>query len=81
MAVDTHVFRVAKRIGLASYTSKTPLMVEKELMEHLSIDHIQIANQWILLHGRYICTARKPACDKCPITNFCNYFQNNQYEI
>ncbi|TDG93366.1 endonuclease III [Cardinium endosymbiont of Culicoides punctatus] len=81
LAVDTHVFRVAKRIGLAPQSATTPLMVEKELMAHLPIKYIQSANQWILLHGRYICIARKPKCNACPITDFCDYFQNNPYAV
>ncbi|WP_339043964.1 endonuclease III [Cardinium endosymbiont of Tipula unca] len=81
LAVDTHVFRVSKRIGLASHSARPPLMVERELMAGLPVEYVQIANQWILLHGRYTCTARKPKCDQCAITNLCDYFQNNQYAI
>lgn len=81
LAVDTHVFRVSKRIGLVSQSARTPLMVERELMADLSVEYIQTANQWILLHGRYTCTARKPKCDQCAITDFCDYFQNNQHAI
>lgn len=78
MAVDTHVFRVSKRIGLACPQANTPLKVEKALMKNLSIDHVQIANQWLLLHGRHICLARKPLCQQCPITRFCNFFQKHK---
>ncbi len=81
LAVDTHVFRVAKRIGLASVGCKTPLMVERALMEQLPLEQVQLANQWILLHGRYICTARKPQCIACPITHFCAYFKENQIHL
>lgn len=81
LAVDTHVFRASKRIGLVSHSARTPLMVERELMEALPVEYVQTANQWILLHGRYTCTARKPKCDQCAITEFCDYFQNNQYAI
>lgn len=81
LAVDTHVFRVAKRTGLASCMAKTPLMVEKELMAQLPVRYIPIANRWIVLHGRYICTARKPQCARCPLTHFCLYCQNDQYKI
>ncbi|WP_243517565.1 MULTISPECIES: endonuclease III [unclassified Candidatus Cardinium] len=81
IAVDTHVFRVAKRTGLASCLAKTPLMVEKELMAHLPIQYIPIANRWIVLHGRYICKARKPQCEQCSLTTFCAYYQDNQHEI
>ena len=81
IGVDTHLFRVAKRIGLASSASKTPFKVEQELMRYLPIEQVQAANQWMLLHGRYICVARNPRCHQCTITNFCNYFQSNQHEI
>jgi len=77
IAVDTHVFRVAKRVGFVSDRLKTPLMVEKELMTQLPVQYIQIANRWMLLHGRYICKARKPKCHICAIIDWCNYFQNN----
>ncbi len=73
MAVDTHVFRVANRIGLTT-NSKTPLESEKELVKHLSDDVIPLAHHWLILHGRYICQARKPKCETCEITNFCKYF-------
>ncbi len=76
IAVDTHVFRVAKRTGLASYLATTPLMVEKELMEYLPIKYIRIANRWMVLHGRYTCKASKPQCQKCPLNTFCAYYQN-----
>ena len=71
IAVDTHVFRVSRRIGLVPPQAKTPLMVEKTLMHYLDKNYVQIANQWLILHGRYVCTARKPQCHKCPIINFC----------
>lgn len=75
MAVDTHVFRVSHRLGLVPKTAKTPLLVEKALVKHLSEDIIPRAHHWLILHGRYVCLARKPLCDKCPITNFCYYFE------
>lgn len=74
MAVDTHVFRVANRIGLTSKAS-TPLAVEKQLIQHLPKDTIAIAHHWLILHGRYICVARKPKCGECPITEFCKYYE------
>jgi len=74
MAVDTHVFRVANRLGLTN-NAKTPLASEKELIKHLSEDVIPLAHHWLILHGRYICMARKPQCDKCEITHFCKYFE------
>jgi endonuclease III len=73
MAVDTHVFRVANRIGLTN-NAKTPLESEKELVKNLSNDIIPLAHHWLILHGRYICQARKPKCEECQITNFCNYY-------
>lgn len=74
MAVDTHVFRVANRIGL-TYNAKTPLAAEKQLVKHLPEDTIAVAHHWLILHGRYICLARKPKCEECPITHFCKYFE------
>ncbi|MFD1631602.1 endonuclease III [Pseudopedobacter beijingensis] len=73
MAVDTHVFRVSNRIGLTT-NAKTPLAVEKQLVAHLPQDKIHIAHHWLILHGRYICLARSPKCDICPLTTFCKYF-------
>lgn len=73
MAVDTHVFRVANRIGLSN--GKTPLEVEKELVKNLPEETIHIAHHWLILHGRYICVARTPKCSICEITSFCKYFQ------
>jgi endonuclease-3 len=73
MAVDTHVFRVANRVGLAS--GKTPLAVEKELVTYLPRDTIYIAHHWLILHGRYVCVARSPKCSICEITSFCKYYQ------
>lgn len=73
MAVDTHVFRVANRIGLTK--GKTPLAVEKDLVKNLPEHTIAMAHHWLILHGRYICVARSPKCDKCDITYFCKYFE------
>ena len=74
MAVDTHVFRVANRIGLTS-NAKTPLAVEKQLVKYLPEETLAIAHHWLILHGRYICLARRPKCDECPITWMCKYFE------
>ncbi|WP_028298715.1 endonuclease III [Olivibacter sitiensis] len=74
MAVDTHVFRVADRIGLTS-NAKTPLAAEKQLVKYLPKDTLAIAHHWLILHGRYFCLARNPKCDVCPITYFCRYFE------
>ena len=73
MAVDTHVFRVANRIGL-TLNSKTPLETEKELMKHIPKELIPIAHHWLILHGRYTCLARKPKCDICELKTWCKYF-------
>jgi len=73
MAVDTHVFRVAKRIGLAN-KAKTPLDVEIRLSTNIPVELIRHAHHWFLLHGRYICKARKPLCDKCGLSGFCSYY-------
>jgi endonuclease III len=73
MAVDTHVFRVANRIGLVK--AKTPLEVEKQLIKNLPKDLIYIAHHWLILHGRYICVARKPKCDICGLRPVCKYYQ------
>ena len=78
MAVDTHVFRVSHRLGLVAPAAKTPLAVELELVKHLPKDLIAKAHHWLILHGRYICLARRPLCEKCPLTHFCLYFEKNQ---
>ena len=75
MAVDTHVFRVSKRLGLVTQTAKTPLEVEKQLVKHIPDEHIHKAHHWLILHGRYVCLARRPKCDKCRITHFCRYWE------
>lgn len=74
IAVDTHVFRVANRIGLTD-NAKTPLAVEKQLVKYLPKDTLAIAHHWLILHGRYICIARRPKCEECPITWMCRYFE------
>lgn len=77
MAVDTHVFRVSKRLGLVTQTAKTPLEVEKQLVRHIPEEYISRAHHWLILHGRYTCLARSPKCDKCEIIHFCKYFEKN----
>jgi endonuclease-3 len=72
MAVDTHVFRVANRIGLTT-DSKTPLSTEKELVKYIPADLIPKAHHWLILHGRDVCTARKPKCDTCGLQPWCAY--------
>lgn len=71
MAVDTHVFRVARRIGLSKGT--TPLAVEKDLVKHFPTKVIRHAHHWLILHGRYVCVARKPKCTECEIKQFCKF--------
>ena len=73
IAVDTHVFRVAKRIGL-TYNAKTPLETEKQLMQHIPKELWAIAHHWLILHGRYTCTARSPKCATCSIKQYCKEF-------
>ncbi|WP_162428450.1 endonuclease III [Pontibacter pudoricolor] len=77
MAVDTHVFRVSKRLGLVDKKAKTPLEVERELVSNLPEELIAKAHHWLILHGRYICIARRPKCEECPLTHFCAFFQKN----
>lgn len=76
MAVDTHVFRVSNRIGLTT-NSKTPLSTEKELMKYIPEDLVPRAHHWLILHGRYVCIARKPKCENCGLTEWCKYYQKN----
>lgn len=73
MAVDTHVFRVSNRIGLTT-NSKTPLATEKELVKHIPEELISTAHHWLILHGRYICQARKPKCDICGLQMMCKFY-------
>jgi endonuclease-3 len=72
MAVDTHVFRVAARIGLST-GAKNPFETEMQLIKYIPEEKIPLAHHWLILHGRYICTARSPACGKCGIRTFCRY--------
>lgn len=77
MAVDTHVFRVSKRIGLVTQNAKTPLEVEKQLVRYIPEELVPKAHHWLILHGRYVCVARRPKCEECPLTHFCRYFEKN----
>ena len=79
MAVDTHVFRVAKRIGLTT-DAKTPLATEMQLVNYIPEELIPKAHHWLILHGRYVCLARKPKCDKCGLTTVCRYFKQAEKE-
>ncbi|MFZ7115781.1 MAG: endonuclease III [Bacteroidota bacterium] len=76
MAVDTHVFRVSARIGLTT-NAKTPLQAEQQLVKYIPESKIARAHHWLILHGRYVCIARKPKCEICGLTEFCKYFQKN----
>lgn len=71
MAVDTHIFRVANRIGLAH--GKTPLEVEKQLLHNIPKEFLHDAHHWLILHGRYVCIARKPKCTECLINDLCEF--------
>jgi endonuclease-3 len=75
MAVDTHVFRVSRRLGLVPKTANTPLKVELSIIKHIPDDIIPVAHQWLILHGRYVCLARTPKCDACEISHFCAHFE------
>ena len=74
MAVDTHVFRVSHRMGLVTKAATTPLSVEKELVKHIPDSLLPIAHHWLILHGRYVCQARSPKCDKCGLQTLCRHF-------
>lgn len=71
MPVDTHVYRVSHRLGLVPSTADTPLKVEKMLVKHIPAEDLARAHHWLLLHGRYVCTSRKPHCDKCELSDIC----------
>jgi endonuclease-3 len=77
MAVDTHVFRVSARIGLTT-AAKTPVAAEKQLIKHLPKEYVYKAHHWLILHGRYICTARKPKCEQCALSIVCKFY-NKQW--
>ena len=76
IAVDTHVFRVAHRLGLSD--GKTPEAVERDLERHIPVEKRAVSHHWLILHGRYTCTARNPQCNQCPLTEWCReYILNN----
>lgn len=75
MPVDTHVFRVTNRIGLVK--TKTPIETEKELVKNIAPEILSTAHHWFILHGRYVCMARKPKCESCGLTPWCKYFEKN----
>lgn len=69
IAVDTHVFRVAHRLGLSN--GSTPYAVEQDLEKYIPVEQRAISHHWLILHGRYVCVARKPKCESCPLTEWC----------
>jgi len=77
MAVDTHVFRVAARIGL-TVDSKTPLETERQLVKYIPEELLSIAHHWLILHGRYVCMARKPLCEECGLKDFCRFYSEKK---
>ncbi len=79
MAVDTHVFRVSHRLGLAPLTATTPLAVEKSLMAYIPRQYVPKAHHWLILHGRYVCVARSPKCAVCALSDFCKYYQSGKF--
>ncbi len=79
MAVDTHVFRVANRIGLTN-NSKTPLSTERTLVKYIPRELIPKAHHWLILHGRYVCMARRPLCLECGLREACKYYNNKANE-
>ncbi len=80
MAVDTHVFRVSARIGLTT-NAKTPLQTEQQLVANIPRELLAIAHHWLILHGRYVCVARRPKCEECGITTACKFYQTDMRHI
>lgn len=80
MAVDTHVFRVSARIGLTT-TAKTPLQTEQQLVANIPRDLLAIAHHWLILHGRYVCVARRPKCEQCGLKPACKYYKTDMRHI
>jgi endonuclease-3 len=76
IAVDTHVFRVSHRLGLSK--GSTPLAVERDLTKNIPSDLRAKAHHWLILHGRYVCIARKPKCSECGLSQWCKYFKENE---
>ena len=77
MAVDTHVFRVSARLGLTK-NAKTPLSAEKQLIRHLPKELVHVAHHWLILHGRYVCTARSPQCSGCGLREICVFYKHSR---
>lgn len=80
MAVDTHVFRVSNRIGLTD-DSKNPVQTERELVKYIPKKYLSRAHHWLILHGRYVCVARKPKCETCGLRAWCKYYEKIESEI
>ena len=80
MAVDTHVFRVSARIGLTA-NAKTPLDTERQLVANIPRELLSIAHHWLILHGRYVCIARRPKCEECGLKEVCKYYQTDMKHI
>jgi endonuclease-3 len=80
MAVDTHVFRVSARIGLTA-NARTPLESEKQLIKNIPVQYVHLAHHWLILHGRYICTARSPKCGICGIQSVCKFINNKKRKV
>ena len=78
MAVDTHVNRVSKRMGLVPLTATTPLAVEKDLIKNIPTHLVHTAHHWLILHGRYTCLARSPKCEACGLQAYCKYYAKTQ---
>ncbi len=79
LAVDTHVHRVSARLGLTK-GAKTPLETEKQLTAHIQPELYAIAHHWLILHGRYVCMARKPKCESCGLSGYCSFFLKNEQQ-
>lgn len=77
MAVDTHVHRVSARLGL-TWRAKNPLETERQLVEYIPENRLAIAHHWLILHGRYVCLARKPKCTECGLKNWCRFYNNSK---
>jgi len=77
MAVDTHVFRVSTRLGLVT-RARNPYQAEMQLVRFIPTELVHLAHHWLILHGRYVCTARKPACSRCGLRDFCLYYEKNK---
>ena len=80
IAVDTHVYRVSKRLGIALKEDKTPLAVEKRIIKRIPKRWLRHAHHWLILHGRYICKAKQPSCTTCPLNDLCDDFLNRQVD-